>query len=108
MNKAEIVDQIAHQTGFTKVDSKQALDTIIDIITKTVANNQQVQLTGFGKFEPVPRKATTAINPQTQEKINVPSKVIPKFRPGKNFKQSVNNSLQAVESGSGDLNVKLK
>lgn len=105
MNKGEFVDQLAKETGFTKKDSRKALDAVIDIITESLEDNKEVLLTGFGKFETRPRKATERINPQTQEKIQVPSKVVPAFKAGKNLKETVKDKLEAVDTGSGELEV---
>lgn len=101
MNKGEFVDELAERTGFTKKDSKKALDSVLEVITEALKENEEVLLTGFGKFEPRARKATERINPQTGEKIQVPAKVVPKFKKGKNLKESVQESLEAVETGDG-------
>lgn len=106
MNKGEFVDKLSEATGFTKKDSRKALDSMIDIITQALKDNEEVLLTGFGKFETRPRKATERINPQTQEKIKVPSKVVPAFKSGKNLKEEVKANLKAVKGVSGDLKVK--
>ncbi|MFP4588702.1 MAG: HU family DNA-binding protein [Candidatus Acetothermia bacterium] len=106
MNKGEFVDKLAERTGFTKKDSRKALDGVIDIVTEALESNEEVLLTGFGKFETRPRKATERINPQTQEKIKVPSKVVPAFKAGKNLRQGVKENLEAVDSGGGELKVK--
>lgn len=103
MNKGQLVDELAERTDFTKKDSKITLNTVMEIITEALTENDQVLFTGFGKFEPAPRKATEAINPQTGEKMSVPSKVVPKFRPGKNLRERVNRKLTAVETGAGEL-----
>lgn len=100
MNKGEFVDELAKKTGFTKKDSKIALDTVTEIITESVSKNEEVLLTGFGKFEPRPRKASTRINPQTQQPIKVPKKVVPVFKAGKGLRESVKKNLRAVGSGS--------
>lgn len=100
MNKGEFVDELAKKTGFTKKDSKKALDSVTEIITQSLSKNEEVLLTGFGKFEPRPRKASTRINPQTQQPIRVPKKVVPAFKAGKGLRESVKKNLRAV--GSGD------
>lgn len=105
MNKGEFVDRLAQRTGFTKKDSKIALNTVMEIITEALTENDQVLLTGFGKFEPRPRKESQRINPQTGERITVPSKVVPAFKAGKNLREEVLNNLKAVASGSGGLTV---
>lgn len=105
MNKGELVDWIAKRTGLTKKDARKGLDATIDIITESIAANEEVLLTGFGKFEVRTRKQSQRINPQTQRRIMVPAKVVPAFKPGKNLKTLVAKRLHAVEKG-GQLAVK--
>jgi len=106
MNKGEFVEALSEKTGFTKKDSREALDSTIEIISEALMDNEEVLLTGFGKFETRPRKATERINPQTGEKIEVPSKVVPAFKAGKNLKEGVTESLEAVEGEDDELEVK--
>jgi len=89
MNKAEFAEKLAKKAGLTKKDAYKAIDGMIDLVTKALASNEAVNLTGFGKFEVRSRKATTRMNPQTGKKINVPAKVVPAFKPGKNLKTTV-------------------
>lgn len=100
MNKAEFVDKLAAKTGFTKKDARQALDSMINLISGSLAANEEVLLTGFGKFEARTRKESKRINPQTQKRITVPKKVVPVFKPGKNLKDTVSKKLRAVLIGS--------
>lgn len=101
LNKGEFVEKLGAKTGFTKKDARKALDTMIDLVTDSLAANEEVLLTGFGKFEARARKASKRINPQTQQRITVPKKVVPAFKPGKNLKDLVARRLTAVESRSG-------
>ena len=89
MNKEELVEKLAKETGLTKKDARAALDGVVDIITKALAKNQQVIITGFGKFETRERKAATRINPQTGQRIKTPAKTVPAFKAGKNLKDQV-------------------
>ena len=105
MNKGEFVEALAEKTGFTKKDSREALDSTLKVIQNELEENGEVMFTGFGKFETRPRKATERINPQTGEKIQVPSKVVPAFKAGKTLKEAVKENLEAKEDGSGELKV---
>jgi len=100
MNKGEFVDKLATKTCLTKKDARKALDTMIDLISDALASNEEVLLTGFGKFEVRARKQSKRINPQTQQRITVPEKVVPAFKPGKNLKDIVAKKLRAVRMGS--------
>ncbi len=100
MNKAEFVDKLAAKTGFTKKDARKALDSMIDLVSRALAANEEVLLTGFGKFEARTRKESKRINPQTQKRILVPRKVVPAFKPGKNLKDTVAKKRRAVLVGT--------
>jgi len=105
MNKKELVEQLAKRTGFTKKDARMALDSMVDVITGALASNEEVTITGFGKFAPRPRRSSRRINPQTRARITVPSKVVPGFKPGKHLRERVMKNLRVVEVG-GKLQVR--
>lgn len=89
MNKAEFAEKLAKKTGLTKKDANKAIDAMVALVSDALAASEPVNLTGFGKFEVRARKATTRINPRTGKKFNVPSKVVPAFKAGKNLKTTV-------------------
>jgi len=90
MNKQEFIEQLAKKANLSKKDARATLDTALDLIVQQVRSQGKVALTGFGTFEVREQKATQRINPQTGTKMNVPAKRVPKFRPGKGFKEAVN------------------
>ncbi len=89
MNKSEFIVQLAKKTKLSRKDAKMALDTALGLIMSQCAKRNKVTFTGFGTFEPRKTKATTRFNPRTRQRIHVNSKWVPKFRPGKNFKETV-------------------
>lgn len=89
MNKAELVDYIANKTGLTKKDATSALNAMVDAVMHTVKAGKTVTLTNFGTFVSVKREATTKRNPKTGAPVKVPAKKVPRFRPGKAFKDAV-------------------
>ena len=89
MNKAELVEEIAGQTGLTKRTSREAVDAIISAITDSLAGEERVTLVGFGAFQVRERKARRGRNPQTGQTIQVPAKKVPKFKAGKGLKEKV-------------------
>ena len=90
MTKQEFVDQLAAKASLSKKDAREAVDAALELIVDRVRTEGKVTLTGFGTFEVRQQKATQRINPQTGRKMNVPSKRVPKFRPGKGFRSAVN------------------
>ena len=89
MNKLEFIEALAKKTKLSKKDARNAIDEALNLIVKTVKKKDKITLTGFGTFEARRQKATQRINPQTGKKMSVPAKNVPKFRPGKGFKETV-------------------
>ena len=90
MNKSELVDAIAKETGLSKKDSDAAVKAFVDTVTKVLKKKDKVQLVGFGTFETVKRAARNGKNPQTGATIKIPASVAPKFKAGKALKDAVN------------------
>lgn len=89
MNKAELVTQIASSTGATKKDTEVFVDAFIDVVTETLANGDEVNIVGFGKFEVRERAARVGRNPQTGEEIQIAASVSPAFKAGSKLKDAV-------------------
>jgi len=89
VTKAELVAQIASQTGLTKTDAQKALDATLETIKKALKKNQKVTLVGFGTFSVSKRKARKGRNPRTGEEIKIPATKVPKFTPGKALKEAI-------------------
>ena len=100
MNKQGFIDAVATRAGLTKKDGRRVVNAVIDVVTESVGNNEQVILTGFGKFEARPRKESRRMNPQTGAKFNVPAKVVPAFKPGKSLRDVVSKRLRVIKVGS--------
>ncbi len=90
MNKSELIDAVAKDSGLTKKDSEAALKAIIENIAKALEKNDDVQLIGFGTFSIGERAARTGRNPKTGETITIKASKSPKFKPGKALKDRVN------------------
>lgn len=90
MNKAQLVDHLASETGVSKADTERILNSAIETIKKSVRKSEDVTLVGFGTFTRTKRKARKGRNPQTGEEIKISSSVVPKFRPGKPFRDLLN------------------
>ncbi len=91
MNKSELVAKLAEHKELAELP-KSKLELIVNetlaIIKKTVKKDD-VTLIGFGTFSKSKRKARTGRNPQTGEAIKIPARTVPKFKAGKDFKDSV-------------------
>ncbi|MQY70067.1 MAG: DNA-binding protein [Firmicutes bacterium] len=89
MNKAELVEEVADQTGLTKRVSREAIDAIISAITDSLAREERVTLVGFGSFQVMQRKARRGRNPQTGRELQIPAKKVPKFKAGRGLREAV-------------------
>jgi DNA-binding protein HU-beta len=89
MNKTQLVDLIAEQTHQTKTSVEDVVNHTLDLIKKTVKKGDDVTLVGFGTFTKAKRKARSGRNPQTGKEIKIPAMTVPRFRPGKEFKESL-------------------
>ena len=89
MNKNELIAAVAEKANLTKKDAAAAVDAMIASITEALANNDKVQLVGFGTFEVKERAARTAKNPRTGETVEVPAAKVPSFKAGKALKDTV-------------------
>ena len=89
MNKAELVEKVAGEVGLTKKDINNVVDAMTSAITDSLANGEKVTLVGFGTFLVQRRKARQGVNPQTGQKISIPAKDVPKFKPGRSLREAV-------------------
>ena len=89
MTKREIVKSVSESTGFTQKDVLSVVDKVFETIASVVAN-EDVAITGFGKFATTERSARIMRNPSTGEQVSVPAKRILKFKPAKSLKDSLN------------------
>ncbi len=90
MNKSELIDAIAEETGLTKKDSEASLKAFINTVSKELKKGGTVQLIGFGTFEVGKRAARVGRNPKTGENIKIKASKNPKFKAGKALKDLVN------------------
>ncbi|CAN5674982.1 MAG: HU family DNA-binding protein [Actinomycetota bacterium] len=89
MNKGDLVDVVAKNTGESKRLVGDVLDELVTQVQKTVKKGEKVTLPGFGTFERRARSARTARNPQTGEPIKIKATKVPAFKPGASFKTYV-------------------
>ena len=90
MNKTELIEAIANESGLTKRDAEKALSAFADTVTSAMKNGDKVQLVGFGTFEVSKRAARTGRNPRTGETVEIAASATPKFKAGKALKNAVN------------------
>lgn len=92
MTKAEIANALANKTGMSRKDSINAVETFLECIKDALKEGEKVSLVGFGTFYVKHKDARMGRNPRTGEQIQIPAKNIASFKPGKGFREMVNNS----------------
>ena len=89
MNKKDLVNTLAKKVGLSKKAANEAIDTLIETITKSLKKGEKVTFVGFGTFTVRKRAARKARNPRTQQIIKVPAKKVPVFRPGSELRKAI-------------------
>jgi len=89
VNKRELVDSVIEQTGWSRRESEEAVESVLNSVMDAVASGEKVSLTGFGTFEKRVRAAREARNPQTGETIKLKKTNVPAFKAGSTFKNYV-------------------
>lgn len=90
MNKSDLVEAIAKESGLTKADSKKALDAFTTTVGKVLKKGDKISLVGFGTFSVSKRAARTGKNPRTGAAIKIAAKKVAKFKAGSDLSAKVN------------------
>ena len=90
MNKAEFIEAVAGASDLSRADAGRAVDAVISTITKALQKGETITLVGFGTFDVRKRAARTGRNPRTGDPVDVPSKRVPYFKPGKEMRERLN------------------
>lgn len=90
MNKAELIDAIATESGLTKADAKKALDGFISATSAAMKAGDKISLVGFGSFSVSKREERTGRNPQTGKEIKIAAKNVVRFKAGAELNTAVN------------------
>ena len=98
MNKTDLIEAVASRVGADKKAATNAVEAVIDVITRAVAEGQKVAISGFGVFEKIERGARTARNPATGAIVKLKKTSVPKFRAGTQFKEVVSGAKKLAKA----------
>jgi DNA-binding protein HU-beta len=90
VNKAELIEHIAQQADISKAAATRALEAVVGGVTASLKKGNSVSIVGFGTFAVSKRAARVGRNPRTGLEIKIKAAKVPKFRPGKGLKDSLN------------------
>ncbi|MEZ5014597.1 MAG: HU family DNA-binding protein [Chitinophagales bacterium] len=89
MNKGELIDAMANDTGLTKTQVTECLDSMMTNIRKALKKGDKVTLVGFGTYSVSKRAARTGRNPQTGKAIKIAARNVVRFKAGKDLSAAV-------------------
>jgi integration host factor subunit beta len=93
MTKADLIDEVSQLAELTRKDSEVIVETIFDSIVRSLHVGDKIEIRGFGSFRTRQRKPRVGRNPKTGDRVEVPAKKIPFFKPSKELKDLVNTGV---------------
>jgi integration host factor subunit beta len=90
LTKAELVEEVSRSAQVTKKQAEEIVQTVFETIVESLRLGRKVELRGFGSFRIRNRGARIGRNPKTGNRVEVPPKRIPYFKPGKELKEQLN------------------
>ena len=90
MTKADLIDEVSQLAELTRKDSEVIVETIFDSIVRSLRVGDKIEIRGFGSFRIRQRNSRIGRNPKTGERVEVPAKRVPYFKPSKELRDLVN------------------
>ncbi len=98
MTKAALVEEVARVADLTKKHSEVIVETVFRSIIEALHRGEKIELRGFGSFRLRRRERRKGRNPKTGDRVDVPSKRVPYFKPGKELKELINRESESAPS----------
>ena len=95
MTKADLVEEVIRVAGLSKKDAESVVNTVFNQILEALRSDDKIELRGFGSFRVRRRRSRQGRNPKTGDRVDVPSKRIPYFKPGKELRDLINGQDDA-------------
>jgi integration host factor subunit beta len=102
MTKAELVEEVSRVSDLTKKHSEVIVETVFQSIIDALHRGEKIELRGFGSFRLRQREPRKGRNPKTGDKVDVPPKKVPYFKPGKELKDLLNRDADGLEAPAAD------
>jgi integration host factor subunit beta len=100
MTKADLIEEVSRVVELTRKESEVIVEAIFDSIVRSLRTGDKIEIRGFGSFRTRERQARIGRNPKTGDRVEVPAKRIPYFKPSKELKDLVNEeAAETVASG---------
>jgi integration host factor subunit beta len=91
MTKADLVDEVIRTSSLSKKHAEIIVNTVFHSIVEALRREDKIELRGFGSFRIRRRRSRQGRNPKTGDRVEVPAKRIPYFKPGKELKDLIND-----------------
>jgi integration host factor subunit beta len=101
MTKADLVEEVIRVAVLSKKDAESVVNTVFGQIMEALKSDDKIELRGFGSFRVRRRRSRLGRNPKTGDRVDVPSKRIPYFKPGKELRDLINDA-EGAASASGE------
>ena len=99
LTKADLIEEVLNVTELPRKESETIVETIFESIIAALQKGEKIEIRGFGSFRTRERRGRMGRNPKTGEKVEVPAKKIPYFKPSKELKDFVNNATAHTAAG---------
>ena len=90
MTKADLIEEVARVVEVTRKDAEVIVDTVFKSVVDSLQGGDKVEIRGFGSFRTRQRRGRIGRNPKSGDKVEVPPKTIPFFKPSKELRDVVN------------------
>ncbi|MCH7645062.1 MAG: integration host factor subunit alpha [Myxococcales bacterium] len=100
MTKADIVEQIYEQVGFSKKESAELVEKVFEAIKATLAEGEKVKISGFGNFVVRRKNSRKGRNPQTGQEILLEARKVLTFKPSLVLKNLLNEEKTPTSESS--------
>ena len=97
LKRSDLIRILAEKRGLNTRVASKVVENFFDAIKEAIKNDERVEIRGFGSFELRKYGSYTGINPRTKERIKVPPKKLPFFKPGKELRERVNRGKEKQE-----------
>ncbi|MFT6916418.1 MAG: integration host factor subunit beta [Motiliproteus sp.] len=95
MTKSELIERLINRHEHLSVkDVELAIKTMLDHMTDSLSQGERIEIRGFGSFSLHYRAPRIGRNPKTGESVELDAKHVPHFKPGKELREQVNESLR--------------
>jgi nucleoid DNA-binding protein len=92
VTKKDLVEQIAEQTGLTRVDTKIIVECFLDQVSQALQSGTNIEIRKFGRFKIKKKRARRARNPRTNQFIDVAAGFKPVFEASKELRKRINDA----------------